>query len=81
MKNDIYMMNKGTQLNIFFISVLAPLWDHIFTTFHYIWCKFSIINKKMDAGTALSNDGAIWYKFNEEHQHQSIKTSTIFNAQ
>ena len=47
---------------------------------HYIWCKFSIMMKKNDAGTAHYK-GAIWDKFSEQHQHQSIKKRTIFDAQ
>ena len=35
--------------------------------------------KKMYAGTAFSN-GAIWDEFIEQHQHQGILNSTIFNV-
>ena len=58
------------------LHFFVAIWD----IFHNVWCRFSILNKKMDAQTAISNDGAIWDKFSEEHQHQGIKTSTIFNA-
>jgi hypothetical protein len=39
---------------------------------HNIWCQFSIMIKKIYAGTALSNS-AISDAFSEQHQQQSIK--------
>ena len=43
---------------------------------HYIWCKFSIISQKINAGTAPSN-GAMWDEINEQHDHRSIKKHQI----
>ena len=37
---------------------------------YYLWRKFSLIIRKVDAGTAPSN-GANWDEFSETHQHQS----------
>ena len=45
------------------------------TNLYYIWCKFIIIVEKIDAGSAPSK-GAIWDKFSEQHQHQSITNVT-----
>ena len=42
------------------------------TNLHYVLYKFSIINLKTDAGTALSKD-AIREESSKEHQQESIK--------
>ena len=36
-----------------------------------IWCKFSIIIKKIDE----PSNYAIWDRFSKQHQHQNIKKS------
>ena len=67
------------------ILVPALLWHLICTNFlvlfrtylYYILCKFSIIIKRIDDGTAPSKY-AIWDEFNEQHQHQSIKKHHIY---
>ena len=52
----------------------------IITNLHYIWYQIRITIKRINAEPAPFK-GAIWYKFSSQHQHQTIKKRTIFNAQ
>ena len=48
----------------------------IITNLHYIWCKFRITIKRINAETTPSK-GAIEYKFSSQHQHKVSKENRI----
>ena len=61
-----------------FSAVVQKMQFEIEINSNYIWCKFGIMIKLMPV--VLPSNDAILDEFSEQHQHHSIKKSTIFNV-
>ena len=68
MESYLYQFSAVVQKMLFF-GLLAP------NCIMFDVCLFSIMILKVDAGIASSS--SIWDEFNEQYQHQSIKSTML----